>query len=38
MEAYITEHSEAQFSHTFCPECGKKHYAEFLEGEDDVPT
>jgi response regulator RpfG family c-di-GMP phosphodiesterase len=21
MEAYITEHSEAEFSHTICPEC-----------------
>lgn len=34
IEAYITEHSEAQFSHTFCPECGRKYYAEFLEDRD----
>jgi hypothetical protein len=30
MERYITEHSEAEFSHTFCPECGERHYGEFL--------
>lgn len=30
MERYITEHSEAEFSHTFCPECGERHYSEFL--------
>ncbi|GAB4460740.1 MAG: hypothetical protein Kow0031_40150 [Anaerolineae bacterium] len=29
MEGYLMEHSEAQFSHTFCPECGKKHYPEY---------
>jgi hypothetical protein len=35
IETYITKHSEAQFSHTFCPECGKKYYAEMLgENED----
>jgi len=26
IEAYISEHSEAQFSHGICPECMKKHY------------
>jgi len=31
METYITERSNAQFSHSFCPECGEKHYAEYLE-------
>jgi hypothetical protein len=30
IECYITEHSEAEFSHTFCPECGERHYREFL--------
>jgi hypothetical protein len=26
LETYITERSAAQFSHTFCPECGRRHY------------
>ncbi|HEY5344720.1 MAG TPA: hypothetical protein VIK62_00065 [Verrucomicrobiae bacterium] len=26
LEGYITEHSEAHFSHSFCPECYKKYY------------
>jgi len=30
VDQYITEHSEAQFSHTFCPECGREHYGEYL--------
>ena len=25
-ETYITEHSEADFSHGFCPDCAEKHY------------
>jgi len=29
VETYITEHSEAQFSHGICPECAKKLYPEF---------
>ncbi|MBU0967085.1 MAG: MCP four helix bundle domain-containing protein [Proteobacteria bacterium] len=28
MEAYIQEHSEADFSHGVCPDCMKKHYPE----------
>jgi hypothetical protein len=36
METYITKHSEAQFSHNFCPECGKKYYAELLENNEDA--
>ena len=31
LESYITRHSGARFSHTFCPECGKKHYGELLD-------
>ncbi len=30
IEEYITEHSEAQFSHGLCPECAKKYYSEYL--------
>lgn len=33
IEAYITEHSEAKFSHTFCPECGRQYYSDLL-GEE----
>jgi hypothetical protein len=29
MEVYISEHSEADFSHGYCPECGKKALEEF---------
>jgi hypothetical protein len=36
LEKFITEHSQAQFSHTFCPECGKKYYAEMLGEEEDL--
>jgi hypothetical protein len=31
IESYITERSEASFTHTFCPECGKQHYGEYVE-------
>ena len=33
VEVYVAKHSEAEFSHSFCPECGKEHYPEFYEGE-----
>jgi len=29
VEVYVTQHSEAQFSHGICPECVKKLYPEF---------
>jgi hypothetical protein len=35
LEAYLTQHSEAELSHSICPECMKKHYSEFMNGEDD---
>jgi hypothetical protein len=28
IEDYISRHSEADFSHGFCPDCIEKHYAE----------
>lgn len=31
IEAYITEHSDALFSHGLCPECAKKHYPEYFK-------
>ena len=29
IEAYIREHSEAEFSHSYCPDCAKKLYSGF---------
>ncbi|MDY0131660.1 MAG: nuclear transport factor 2 family protein [Desulforegulaceae bacterium] len=29
MEAYISQHSEAEFSHSICPDCAKKHYPDY---------
>jgi hypothetical protein len=34
LEKYISEHSEAQFSHGICPTCEKEHYSELLSGKD----
>ena len=31
LEQFITLKSEARFSHTFCPECGRRHYGEYSE-------
>ncbi len=33
IEAYIGDHSEAEFSHSICPECAKKLYPEFYDNE-----
>ena len=30
VEAYVSQHSEAKFSHSVCPDCGKKHYPEIF--------
>jgi PAS domain S-box-containing protein len=32
IEAYVSEHSEAEFSHGLCPECAQKLYPEFHRG------
>jgi PAS domain S-box-containing protein len=29
VEVYVAEHTDAAFSHSFCPECAKKHYPDF---------
>ena len=34
IEAYIHEHSEAEFSHGICQECAKKHYPDYDLYED----
>jgi len=31
IESFITERSEASFTDTFCPECGKEHYGEYFD-------
>lgn len=31
IESYIRDHSEAEFTHSMCPECAKKLYPEFFE-------
>lgn len=31
LEHYITNHSEAEFSHGICPECLQKHYSDLLK-------
>jgi len=33
VEAYIRNHSEANFSHTVCPDCAEKHFADIDEGD-----
>ena len=33
IEAYIRDHSEADFSHSICPECAKNIYPEFYKGD-----
>jgi len=34
MESYIRDRSEADFSHSICPECSKKLYPEISEEKD----
>lgn len=33
VEAYIRKRSDADFSHTICPDCGKKLYPEYMDDE-----
>jgi hypothetical protein len=33
VESYVRDHTEAEFSHSICPECMKKLYPEFVEKE-----
>ena len=33
IEAYITRHSEAEFSHSICPDCLAKHFPQYAAGE-----
>lgn len=36
IESYIQTHSEAQFSHSICPDCAKKLYPNFYKKNEDV--
>jgi hypothetical protein len=33
VETYILDHSDAQITHTFCPECGRIHYGHFFDAD-----
>ena len=33
-EEYISDHSDAVFSHGMCPNCQKEHFLKYLEDED----
>ncbi len=35
IESYIRDHSDAEFSHSICPECAQKIYPEFYRNEDE---
>ena len=34
VEAYISKHSDATFTHGICPECKKKYYPDFCKGDE----
>ncbi len=34
LEVYITEHSEAEFSHGICPECARELYGDYLDDDE----
>lgn len=34
VEFYISQHTEAEFSHGICPDCRKKHYPEFEDNRE----
>ncbi len=34
VDAYVASHTEAQFSHSICPECAKKLYPQFYKGNN----
>jgi PAS domain S-box-containing protein len=37
IEAYVSERSEAEFSHGICPECEKKHFGWLSDGDHGKP-
>ena len=36
IETYIKNHSEADFSHSFCEECARIHYPDFIAEKRDI--
>lgn len=34
IEVYIRDHSDAEFSHSICPECAEKHYPRYFKKMD----
>lgn len=36
LEKYITEHSEAVFSHSLCPECTEEYYGDILRQAKEI--
>jgi hypothetical protein len=36
MERYISQHSQAEFSHGVCPECAEKHYGALLKQKPEL--
>lgn len=37
LEKYMSDHSEAFFSHSLCPDCAEKYYGEYLHQEKGHP-
>jgi hypothetical protein len=37
LEAYITHHSEATFSHGVCPSCAQEHYGAYFKPKGEPP-
>ena len=35
IEEYIGDHSDAKFSHSFCPECAKREYGDYMDDDED---
>jgi hypothetical protein len=35
IEKYISDHSEAKFTHGICPKCAQKLYPEYYRAEDE---
>ncbi len=35
LEVYIRDHSEAEFTHSFCPECAKKYFPDYFDKKGD---
>ena len=38
IETYISQHSEATFSHSICPECARKLYPDLIKKDDNPET